>query len=344
MKTSFSRLLNFVFCCCAALVILNQPLFSLGAIEPAESSYSTESGPLQIEISRGRWTDQKRHRDVPWKIYSPKGSGPYPVVIFSHGLGGSRETYEYLGQYWATHGYICVHVQHSGSDSSVWVGVPFSDLQESFQKAAMNLSNITNRPIDIHFAIDQLEAMRKSKSGLGPKLDLHRLGVAGHSFGAFTALAAAGEVLIGMGNLEASFSDSRVKAVIAMSAPIGASRRSLDKSFGSIKVPVYHMTGTLDDSPVGETMAKERRYPYDHIHGGDQYLVTFNGADHMVFSGRGLLPGGGHDELFQDLTKISGLAFWDAYLKNDKSARQWLANGGFEKVLGKNGVFERKTR
>ena len=42
-----------------------------------------------------------------------------PVVLFSHGLGGSREGYGYLGSYWAAHGYVAVHLQHIGSDETM---------------------------------------------------------------------------------------------------------------------------------------------------------------------------------------------------------------------------------
>src|ERR1700722_18408724 len=75
----------------------------------------------EVDFVRHEWRDAKRERTVPVKIYFPKtGEGPFPVIIFSHGLGGSREGYEYLGRYWASHGYVSVHLQHAGSDSAVW--------------------------------------------------------------------------------------------------------------------------------------------------------------------------------------------------------------------------------
>ena len=64
---------------------------------------------------------------------------------------------------------------------------------------------------------------------------------------------------------------------------------------------------------------------------------------HMIFSGRGRLPGNTSDELFQNYIKLSSTAFWDAYLKGDTTAKNWLKNGGFEKVLGKDGTFEKKS-
>lgn len=77
-----------------------------------------------VAVSRAEWRDDKRNRVVPVKIYAPQvGGGPFPVIIFSHGLGGSREGYEYIGRCWAAHGYVVVHLQHEGSDDGVWKDV-----------------------------------------------------------------------------------------------------------------------------------------------------------------------------------------------------------------------------
>src|SRR5215510_6060681 len=95
-----------------------------------------------VEILRTNWHDARRDRDVPAKIYSPNtGDGPFPVIIFSHGLGGSREGYEYLGRHWASHGYVSVHLQHIGSDNAVWQGVPPSEIMQKMRDSTMNLEN-----------------------------------------------------------------------------------------------------------------------------------------------------------------------------------------------------------
>jgi hypothetical protein len=111
-----------------------------------------------------------------------------------------------------------------------------------------------------------------------------------------------------------------------------------------------HMTGTLDDSPVGDTKATERRVPFDHIPAvADEFLVIFQGGDHLIFSGRGLMGGplGGAgnpamDPTFQMLIQQSTLAFWDAYLKSDGIARKWLQNGGCKTMLGPYAALELK--
>jgi len=73
------------------------------------------------------WVDSSRNnRVVPVKIYYPESDEgkSWPMIIFSHGLGGTREGYAYLGEYWAKNGFISVHLQHAGSDDAVWKDVP----------------------------------------------------------------------------------------------------------------------------------------------------------------------------------------------------------------------------
>ena len=290
------------------------------------------------------WLDGSRDRKVPVKIYYPKSAaGKLPIIIFSHGLGGSRDGYEYLGHFWASHGYVSVHVQHLGSDSAVWQGLPLEEIMPALKKSILNLENAANRPLDVSFAIDQMEKMNGDDSPLKGRLDLERIGVAGHSFGAFTTMALAGEVFILPDGSEKWHPDPRIKAAIAMSPSPLNQKEDLDRVYAKIKIPIFHMTGTLDDSPIGDTKAADRRVPFDHIHGADQYLVTFTGGDHMIFSGR--MMGRGqreHDAAFQKLICAASTAFWDAYLKGDADAKAWLAGNGFESLLKSDGVFEKK--
>jgi predicted dienelactone hydrolase len=282
---------------------------------------------------------------VPVKIYYPKdGEGPFPIIIFSHGLGGSREGYEYLGKQWASWGYVSVHVQHVGSDNAVWQGARLAEIMSDMRKAAANLANITNRPLDVSFAIDQMEKLNREGPVLRGKLDLKRIGVGGHSFGAYTTLAIAGETFPTLKGPGAIFLDSRVKAAMPMSAPVPGMKSRLDQAFGSIKMPCCHMTGTRDSSPIGDTKPEDRRLPFDHINGADQFLVTFNGGDHMIFSGRGRLMAGAKDAAFQSEIRMVSTAFWDAYLKDDAKAKAWLTGDACNTALGSDAIFEKKLR
>jgi len=299
----------------------------------------------RVEVIREVWLDEARRREVPVKIYYPVDiKGPAPLVIFSHGLGGSREGYEYLGRFWAENGLISVHLQHVGSDEAVWKGKkePLAEMR----RAAANPANASDRAKDVSFALDTLEKINIQPGPLKGLINLQKIGLAGHSFGAHTTLLIAGQRMILPGGRELSFADKRVRAAIPMSAPVPLNKRNLDRVYGSISIPCFHMTGTLDDSPIGETRAEERRLPFDYIQKADQYLVIFKEGDHMIFSGRPRMVTFSvrdeKDKAFQEMIKELSLVFWKAYLEEDKKARGWLREGGARKYLEGQATFEFK--
>jgi predicted dienelactone hydrolase len=163
--------------------------------QPATGEYKKDRGPQVVGQVLYDWRDDTRSRDVPVKIYYPKGEGKaLPVILFSHGLGGSREGYAYLGRHWASYGYVCVHIQHMGSDESVWKGQ--AQPMESMKKAVADPQNALNRPLDVHFVLDRLEKLQGEEGPLKGRMDLTRVGMAGHSFGAYTTMAVAGQTFI----------------------------------------------------------------------------------------------------------------------------------------------------
>lgn len=325
-------------------IILALALHPAPALAGGNSGYKQEPGPHEVKTILYDWLDAKRGRSVPVKIYYPADMAvPLPLVIFSHGLGGSREGYEYLGRHWASYGYISLHVQHIGSDDAVWRGQ--DQPMESMRQAAIRPENAVNRARDVSFVLDEMARLNSTPGLFQGRVDLGKVGLAGHSFGANTTLVAAGQVFILPGGRTVGFAEPRIKAAIAMSAPVPRSQNDLNRTFGGIVVPCLHMTGTLDDSPIGETKAAERRLPFDHIGGDEQYLVTFNGGDHMIFSGRprtAAAGGGEKDALFQDLIRQATTAFWDAYLMGDARAKSWLSGGGLASLLGGDGTLETK--
>jgi predicted dienelactone hydrolase len=317
----------------------------------AEGEYKKPPPPFAVKTVLLDWNDPARDRDVPVKIYYPDVSrGTFPVIIFSHGVGGTRDGYAYLGEFWAGFGYVCVHIQHKGSDDAVWRGSEPGEVISAMRKATVLPQNILNRPLDVKFAIDQLEELNKQDPLFKGRLDLNAIGVAGHSFGAFTSLAVAGELFRSSRGATLAWRDPRVKAAIAMSESAPKNPQQWDQAFAKIAIPMLHMTGTLDDSPVGESKAGDRRVPFDHIPAvADQYLIVLQGGDHMVFSGRvqsnEAMAGTGNpamDPTFQVLIQQSTTAFWDAYLKDDEGARKWLGGEGCKGMLGQNADLEIK--
>jgi predicted dienelactone hydrolase len=303
------------------------------------------NGGVEVISTNLDWKDAARDRDVPVKIYRPRTmEKPCPIILFSHGLGGSRDNYAYLGNHWASHGYVSVHMQHVGSDTNVIKESPTQPMQ-ALRAAAMDPKNALNRVLDVKFVLDQLECLDKDDAAWKGKLDLKHIGIAGHSFGAHTTLASVGQAMA----LQKEAADQRITAAIAMSAPTPAlkTRTNLDRAYANIRVPVFHMTGTLDDSPISDSKAADRRIPFDHMTGVEQYLLIFTGGDHMIFSGRARIAGAEkrtQDEAFQNIIKQSSLAFWDAYLNGDAAAQRWLANGDLKTEAKSLATLEIKSK
>ena len=300
-------------------------------------------GPFPVESFEAEWSytpqGTQAERKVPSKVYYPtETTGTLPVIIFSHGLGGSRENYGYLAQHWTSHGFICIHPTHLGSDTGVLRGTLRP--MKALRRAAADPENIATRPQDITCVIDQLERLNRDPGALQGRINAQAIGVAGHSFGAFTTLAIGGQSI---GFRKATLADPRVRALIPMSAPANkAPAALLSQKYQAIRIPCLHMTGTEDSSPIGDTSPADRRIPFDHMQGTDQYLLTFTGGDHMVFSGRARRNQNPQDEPMQHIIRAASLAFWDAYLRDDPSAKAWLKTGGFESALGLLGKFEAK--
>ena len=137
--------------------------------------------------------DDARSREIPIRVYLPEETSAAPVVLFSHGLGGSRENNPYLGNHWAARGYVAVFITHPGSDDSVWRGKPFAQRLLAMKQAA-NLENFLLRVKDVPAVIDQLERWNKADGNeLEGRMDLEHIGMCGHSFGAVTTQAVSGQ-------------------------------------------------------------------------------------------------------------------------------------------------------
>ncbi|HEY0945361.1 MAG TPA: hypothetical protein VGD81_08835 [Opitutaceae bacterium] len=320
-------------------------VLAVSVVVQAAYAYAPSAGALPIASLTAEWHDATRERDVPVKIYYPTGAAAdavYPVIVFSHGLGGARETYRYLGEYWAAHGYVSVHVQHAGSDDAVWRDERRP--ARALARAAADPSNFINRPRDVSFALDRLTALNADPSfALHGRLDLDRVGAAGHSFGAYTTMALAGQQFQRGGSIMGQLADPRIKAAIAMSTPTRKSAGGAEGSvYAEISIPVYHLTGTEDSDPMGTSDPALRRVPYDQMRKADAYLLILSGGDHMVFSGQRRRGDGTHDAEFHRLIQESTTAFWDAWLKNDAAAKAWLEGEGFAAARGEAGTFEQK--
>ena len=158
------------------------------------------------------WRDAARARDVPVLLRLPDAAGPRPVVVVSHGLGGSREGLAYLGRAFAGAGFVAVHLQHAGTDSAIWQGGG-----PGLAAAALDPSNALARLQDGIFAVG--EVLRRgglAGDALTGRVDAARIAVAGHSYGAWTVQHLLGQLLPG-GDRGLGLPDARLRAGIALS-------------------------------------------------------------------------------------------------------------------------------
>jgi predicted dienelactone hydrolase len=275
----------------------------------------------EVDVVRGEWTDAARGgRIVPYKLYLPKGPGPFPVVAHSHGLGGNREASSYILQAVAEAGYIVVTLQHAGSDSGILGGrgrPPTEAGVVAAGRTAMTAEAAQARYGDLPFALDQIAR----DPALKGKADLAHIGMSGHSFGALSTLTAVGQRLASA-PAETRYADPRIKAAIAYSPnkPRGDDPK---QAFARIRTPMLHFTGTEDATPFDmEKTPFERTTPYQAIRGADQYLIILDGADHALFGGRRVVTGQLKpiDPPQMEIVKAETVRFWNAYLKGDKAA------------------------
>ena len=290
-------------------------LFALLAFSiVAESREGEASSTLLLEPQ-----DETRGRVVPVQVYLPKEKSPCPVVLFSHGLGGSRMNNPYLGNYWAKHGYVVVFMQHAGSDEQVWKSVAMKDRMAAMKQAA-GVQSAFDRYADVPFVIDQLEKWNAdAEHSLHRRLDLEHIGMSGHSFGAHTTQAMMGQKYPG----DREIGDARIDAFLAMS-PSPHRRMEPAKSFGHIKAPALLMTGTKDTSVITpDTTPEKRMSVFQAMPEGDKYHLVLKDAEHNAFGDSRLGQRARIEHHHAAILSLSTL-FWDAYLKGDSEAKSVL--------------------
>jgi predicted dienelactone hydrolase len=98
-----------------------------------------------------------------------------PVILLSHGFGGSARIMGWFGIALARDGYVVVAVDHPGNNAGDPMTIPGALLS-------------WDRAEDLRVALD---AVARDPL-VGPHIDIARLGIAGFSAGGFTSLVAAG--------------------------------------------------------------------------------------------------------------------------------------------------------
>lgn len=287
--------------------------------------------------------DAARHRDIPLKIYYPMGQRPVPLLIFSHGFGSDKDGYQYLAQGWAKDGYVVALPTHSGGDRSALRASGPGSIRNG---EAVTAAQLTDNARDDSFIISSFASIIKQFPELAVVVDLSRIGMAGHSMGAGTALVLDGATLPGT---SASVADGRIKAIIAIS-PQGMYSQADSHRWDHVERPTMTMYGSNDVAAQGQPPLW-RRDPFEHMPAGDKYNLIVDGANHFSFADEpassavaAIVSRGQTRDIneIHDYVVRATLVFWNAYLKGDAAAKSLLQDGKTLVPAGDIGTLERK--
>jgi predicted dienelactone hydrolase len=298
--------------------------------------------------------DQKRDRILDVDFYRPvmNKSASIPVIVISHGLGADKRNFSYLGKHLASYGFAVAILNHPGSDRQ--------NLKSFFAgttKEVVEAKESINRPRDISYLLDELQRQEQTHPSQLGTLNLDRVGIIGHSLGAYTGLALAGakpniehlqqycqsdQINFDWFNPSLEFqclasklsaikdyqlSDKRIKAVFAIN-PISSSifgQQELNK----LKLPVAFVAGSSDliTPPLLEQIE-----PFSWLGSQDKYLLLINQGTHS-YNGSGALglPNSTTDKSFspqlaRGYFKAMSLAFMKTYLVNSPEYRSFLSS------------------
>jgi len=207
-------------------------------------------------------------------------SGPWPLVIVSHGYPGSRLQMSYLTENLASKGYVVVAIDHPESTRADKAGFA---------------STLLNRPLDDLFVLDTVAAWAKPGSGhfLAGRVDADRTALIGYSMGGYGALNVVGA---GIGPAAVAYvpggrlavnqqgnphyearRDARIKAVVAFAPWGGAHKIWDDAGLAGVRTPLLLVSGDQDD--VAGYRDGVLRLFEGTVH-ADRYLLTYQGARH----------------------------------------------------------------
>jgi predicted dienelactone hydrolase len=303
-----------------------------------------KDGPLGVEVADGlELRDAARGKDLSYKVSYPAGDGPYPLIVFSHGFGGSKDGFATIARHWAGHGYVVIQPTHADGlgrqdrDRNA-AGVRPGRLGAGGLLAGLNdPTRITNRVADLVLILDSLAEIGKTTPALEGRIDAKRVGVGGHSFGAYTTMLIAGVTVDLGGEQGRSFRDPRVTCILPISAQGTGQQGLTEGSWAGLTIPMMTITGTRDRG-VGGQDVEWRTEPYRFSPPGSKYLVVIDGANHLAFGG-GL---GGRGAGVTDAVKLTSTLFWDAFLKDSEPARASLQSDTLPDDAGETFSFEKK--
>ena len=182
-------------------------------------------------------------------------------------------------------------IAHPDTDEKIWDATQGTQATlgtlrtlRSRLNAALDWSQLGKRVNDCRFVLNQWT----HRPNLSKFVDPKRIAAAGHSYGALTVQALAGQWYSG----KSIHHDPRIVAAIAFSP--GAISLDSAKSAAGISPAFLCVTGSLDghvtfgsgeDSMRLGVPVENRIAIYNRLLPGDKHLLVLKGADHMSFAG-----------------------------------------------------------
>nr|MCU0635680.1 hypothetical protein [Gemmatimonadaceae bacterium] len=280
-------------------------------------------------------------RTIPVLVRYPAGStGPLPLVLWSHG-GDKSATGKYANSDWAdalvSAGYIMVSMSHlprtdaERARLAVEFGLPVAAITAAVE------ANI-DRPRDAIATLNALRAIEAAFPALAGRIDYGRIGLGGHSRGAYTVRASSCARVDLPGHPDYSFLDPsrptntpltvQVRAVLANS-PQGPGRFGFSTtSWRECLRPDLTQTGDGDNT---DEVAADRIKPFDLMPAGDKYrmYIADRNTSHDTFN----LNNPAQPRL-EAYVRSTGVAFLDAYVKGLPTARAYLTGGVLARSSG----------
>lgn len=330
----------------------------------AEPGYHLAPGPYKVQVSNITLKDAARDKELELRVRSPKlaeGQSPpeggWPVVVFSHGAGGSRDAFPDLSSHLAGYGYVVVHPTHADSIAQRrrnGQDAP-SPLDPDGRAKLRAQVDPAQRVADIKFIADALGEIESKVPGLKDaagkgQLSRQRLAIAGHSAGALTTQLVAGvrgrgKRISGEALTLKDIGDPRFKAAVVISGMGTNGLIFTEESWSSVAVPMLVITGSLDSSPpqMGNETPQSRQHPFVYSRGRSKggpaaYLLFIEGATHSSYGGKGVARGLG-EQPTTDVDKIqqavgsATLAFLDYALRADKAAGAYLESDAVKSII-----------
>ncbi len=347
-----------------------------GAVEPSGVSkerFSIGKGEYRVTTTDVTLHDEARNKDLELRVRVPVVDGEkgqkapgagWPLLVFSHGAGGSRDAFGGLQEMLASHGYVCIAPTH-GDSISLRRRSGKGDAGELFspegRSKLLRQVKLADRVADCVLIVDQvagISALVEKAGGHAFAINKEQVAVAGHSAGAFTAQLCAGVKIRGIavgktGQGYVSIGDPRFRAAVIISGQGTASRSLGEDSWSALKIPIMVFTGSQDESPpqMGSETPETRQHPYEKSRGVAKggppaYLVFIDGATHSSYQGKGagLLgekPRTDAGEIEQAVN-TSVLTFLDAHVRADARAKATLEGDALSRTIPGKVRYEKK--